>query len=211
MPNKQAFLADKTAFDEAMVKLTKHLNTNYYIATKEWHYGDIEPRVFAEELLGADLQDTSKNLGFENDDFQTKAKAKSYKAPDDYKVNQCHERTLFVEIDSNRFENHTRAMFDEHFVKLPFQFSCENLPITKEVKIVQKFDTLIMIAKILGRDFDYVRVDLYETNSKIYAGELTFTPGGGTSRFKPSKYDEEFGRLWVSSTAKHKMPNNPQV
>ena len=102
-------------------------------------------------------------------------------------------------------------MFDEYFVKLPFQFSCENLPITKEVKIVQKFDTLIMIAKILGRDFDYVRVDLYETNSKIYAGELTFTPGGGTSRFKPSKYDEEFGRLWVSSTAKHKMPNNPQV
>lgn len=56
VPNKAAFLGDKTAFETAMTKLTNHLNTNYYIATKEWHYGNITPRVFAEELLGAQGQ-----------------------------------------------------------------------------------------------------------------------------------------------------------
>ena len=73
-----------------------------------------------------------------------------YKVPNDYKINQCYNHTLFVEIDSNRFENHTRAMFDEYFVKMPFQFSAENLAITKSIKKPQGFDKLIIIAKILG-------------------------------------------------------------
>lgn len=111
---------------------------------------------------------------FENVDFQGKipSQKREYKVPDDYKINQCHSHTLFVEIDSNRFENHTRAMFDEHFTQLPFLFSCENLPITKCVEKPLKFISLIFVAKILGNDFNYVRVDLYNVGLKIYVGDL---------------------------------------
>ena len=135
---------------------------------------------------------------FENVDFQGKipSQKREYKVPDDYKINQCHSHTLFVEIDSNRFENHTRAMFDEHFIQLPFLFSCENLPITKCVEKPQGFDKLIIMAKILGNDFNYVRVDLYGINSKIYVGELAFTPAGGTSKFYPNEWDKRFGKMW---------------
>ena len=68
-----------------------------------------------------------------------------------------------------------------------FLFSCENLPITKCVEKPQGFDKLIIMAKILGNDLNYVRVDLYNVNSKIYAGELTFTPAGRASKFYPNE------------------------
>lgn len=111
---------------------------------------------------------------FENVDFQGEIsnQKREYKVPDDYKINQCHQNTLFVEVDSNRLENHTRAMFDEHFTQLLFLFSYENLPITKCVEKPLKFISLIFVAKILGNDFNYVRVDLYNVGLKIYVGDL---------------------------------------
>ena len=205
MPNKQAFLADKTAFDEAMVKLTKHLNTNYYIATKEWHYGDIEPRVFAEELLGADLQDTSKNLGFENDDFQTKtkAKAKSYKAPDDYKFHCFNsyaglnspnktKQEIYIQVDTERFTNHTRTIFDTQWQKMPFTYFYP-LPSYTPTK-PQNLAAMLKVAKVLS--IGYVRVDLYSVDGRVMVGELTFTSEGGTGKFTPNEWDKKFGEMW---------------
>lgn len=126
---------------------------------------------------------------FENVDFQGKipSQKREYKVPDDYKINQCHSHTLFVEIDSNRFENHTRAMFDEHFTQLPFLFSCENLPITKCVEKPLKFTSLIFVAKLLGNDFNYVRVGLYNVGLKIYVGK----PYNGKSWARECKLDTQ--------------------
>ena len=47
---------------------------------------------------------------------------------------------------------------------------------------------MIRIAKLLSKDFDYVRVDLYNINVKsysddpIFVGELTFSPQAGNYR-----------------------------
>ena len=48
----------------------------------------------------------------------------------------------------------------------------------------------------LSEDFDYVRVDLYEVERKIYFGELTFTDGSGYDILQPDKYDVEWGTYW---------------
>lgn len=49
---------------------------------------------------------------------------------------------------------------------------------------------LVEKAKILSKDFDYVRVDLYSINNKVYFGEYTFTPGGcGSPYFQPFTFD----------------------
>lgn len=53
---------------------------------------------------------------------------------------------------------------------------------------------MIRIAKKLSKDFDFIRVDLYSLGDKIYAGELTFHPGGGYSHFIPEKYDLIYGK-----------------
>ena len=60
----------------------------------------------------------------------------------------------------------------------------------------KKLKEMIEISKKLSSDFDYVRVDLYEVEGKIYFGELTFTDGSGYDLLKPDKYDIEWGTYW---------------
>jgi len=43
----------------------------------------------------------------------------------------------------------------------------------------EKLDEMVEYAKILSEDFDFVRVDLYEHEGKVYFSELTFSPWGG--------------------------------
>ncbi len=39
---------------------------------------------------------------------------------------------------------------------------------------------MIDIARIIAKDFLFVRVDFYEVNGTLYIGELTFTPQQNT-------------------------------
>ena len=71
VPDKQEFLRDQARFEAARRKIQQHLATNFYTLFREWHYKDIEPRVFIEELLGADSRESSTKT-FENDDFHNK-------------------------------------------------------------------------------------------------------------------------------------------
>ena len=65
---------------------------------------------------------------------------------------------------------------------------------------------MIRIARILSRDFDFIRVDLYSLGKKIYCGELTFHPGGGFSNFIPKKYDLIYGKKLKLKAYKKKSP-----
>ena len=142
------------------------------------------------------LQTLPQNLA-KDDERNHPQDSLGFKVPDDYKINQCFEQILFIEVDSHRFcTNHTRAMFDENFSKLPFQFSAANLPITKNVEKPHNLTALLEISKTLAKSLNYVRVDVYNTDNRIYVGELTFTPAGGTSRFYPAQYDRIYGDLW---------------
>ena len=49
----------------------------------------------------------------------------------------------------------------------------------KETQCPERFQEMKDIAVSLSRDFQYVRVDLYEIRGKVYFGELTFTPQNG--------------------------------
>ncbi len=41
------------------------------------------------------------------------------------------------------------------------------------------FEAMKEYARILSKEFDFVRVDLYDTGDRVYFGELTFTPKTG--------------------------------
>ncbi|WP_308412668.1 ATP-grasp fold amidoligase family protein, partial [Vibrio parahaemolyticus] len=56
---------------------------------------------------------------------------------------------------------------------------------------------MLEVAKKLSEDFDYIRVDLYSVQGKVYFGELTQTHGNGTEDFKPSFVDREWGDYWI--------------
>src|SRR5690625_3260762 len=52
------------------------------------------------------------------------------------------------------------------------------------------------MAEILAEPFSYARVDFYNNGGHIYFGEITFAPGGGSSKFNDKDTELWFGSLW---------------
>lgn len=166
MPNKEAFLADSKTFQESMNKLTQHLNTNYYSLYREWHYKDIEPRVFVEEILGIDIQD--------------------------FRFHCFSGKVGFIQV-ANATHTHN-DLFDTQWNRL--ELSYLNPPSENPPPPPIELDSMCVIAQKLSCAINYVRVDLYCTNQKVFVGELTFTPNGGIGKFNPHIHDKTFGDLW---------------
>lgn len=55
---------------------------------------------------------------------------------------------------------------------------------------------MITAASVLGKGFDFVRIDFYEIGGKPYFGEMTFTPEAGLGRFDPPEIDRLLGEMW---------------
>lgn len=58
------------------------------------------------------------------------------------------------------------------------------------------FEEMKNIAEKLSQGVPHVRVDLYETNGKIYFGELTFFYEAGFTLFIPDRWNKVFGK-WM--------------
>jgi teichuronopeptide biosynthesis TupA-like protein len=58
------------------------------------------------------------------------------------------------------------------------------------------FERMLEIASQLSTGFDFVRVDLYNVDGRIYFGELTFTPMAGYLKLRPERWDLRLGEKW---------------
>lgn len=141
------------------------------ILNEQW-YVDIRPMVLIEQKL---LGDTS-----------------------DYKFHMFKRKdntfNIVLQIDIDRDGNHTRTLYDENFIWLPF--SLEKPCIHNNFEKPKNFDLMINLAKKLAEPFNYVRVDLYNIDGKIYFGELTFSHGSGNEVFSTKGHDMWMGKLW---------------
>ena len=75
---------------------------------------------------------------------------------------------------------------DENWV--PIDGLTPNYNKSPELPRPKHFDQMKTIARVLSEDFEFVRVDLYEYQDKIYFGELTFTPQGGQMSYFTIEY-----------------------
>jgi hypothetical protein len=57
------------------------------------------------------------------------------------------------------------------------------------------YDEMLVAARVLCRDFPFVRVDFFLAGHRYYFAELTFTPGACMMPFEPKEYDQAWGRL----------------
>ena len=171
---------DKNSIDINMIigKCKKWLKVRLFPLYKEWHYKNIEPRILVEQFL----------------------RDENGHAPKDYKFHCFAGRVEFVFVDSDRFTDHKRTLFSRDWELLPFTFcpaDSNNRPMFKPNKNESKpenFAEMIEVAESLSKDFDYVSVDFYTLQNKIFFGELTFTPGGGFMKFFPQEYDLIYGK-----------------
>ena len=116
--------------------------------------------------------------------------------PDDYKFH-CFGEKVFVQVDTDRFSNHTRTIFNDKWEKMPFEIAYKNPNYVPQKP--KDFEFMMRIAIALGSVFGGVRVDLYNINGNIKIGELTFTHGCGTEKFTPNEWDKKFGTLWLKN------------
>jgi hypothetical protein len=169
---------------EALRHLGKQwMSINFYHASRERHYRQIKPQIYFEKLLEDGGGKIPADLKF-------------------HCFNDRHGRpTVYVVVISDRFGDTRGDMFDAQWNRLDIavgDYQCGASPYPRPANLA----SLIEAATILSEEFNYVRVDLYSLDDRIYFGELTFTPGAGVFPFTPDIIDYEWGKLFKAAESR---------
>lgn len=166
---------DKSTLDlkKTISQLQEWLSTNYYDQFREWSYKDIPRFVFIEKMM---LDDRGK-------------------IPTDWKFHVFSGQAMYLQVNINRFENNQCNIYDRSLNKMNVRYNCDNF--SADVDFPPNIEEMFILAGQLGEGLDYVRVDLYNLNGRIYFGELTNYPLAGLARFAPHEFDEEMGKCWT--------------
>jgi hypothetical protein len=152
-------------------KLSVWLKTNYYWSCREYQYYHIKPRVMIEEYLRN--QDDSGPLDYRFWCFNG--------IPEVIQVdNRAHDINPFYDTEWNQLDLYYREGVSRPAIAKPMNF-----------------DQMMFVASRLSADFDFVRVDLYNVDGKIYFGEFTFTPTAGELKLRPESWDFKLGDKWL--------------
>lgn len=155
-------------------------------------------RVFFENCKKIDVGDYTMESWYSKIPFKIIAeKLLDIKTVDDYKIHCFNSGKIIIEhlTGRNREKGVLKSnAYDENWNKLNFTMGTELY--TYDVKPPKNFNEMINIAKKLSEDFDYVRVDLYNIDGKIYFGELTFCDAGGFEKFTDKQWDYRLGNYW---------------
>lgn len=169
---------DKTKFDKnqhAWKYNNIYMKRDYYhYENKQWAYKGIKPRIIAEEYIQDDQYDSLS----------------------DYKLYCFNGVARGVYVTINRFTNLSVSMYDMDWNLMPFEHIHPNQG--KKIEKPKNLELMRELAEKVAKFIDnpFVRVDFYETNGKVYFGEITFYPEGGMCYFKPEEWDYTLGS-WV--------------
>jgi hypothetical protein len=173
--NEFVYDESETHIEALRLKARKWLSQNYYTKLRERHYRDIPPRILFEALL-----------------------LDEGKLPKDYKVHCFRNNgklTQLVQVVSGRFEDQKANYFTADWQPIDMTQGYLGVPST-QLPRPQILDELLYVSDILSKKFNYVRVDLYLIGSRIYFGEMSFTPNAGLLRFSPDSMDERWADLF---------------
>ena len=115
--------------------------------------------------------------------------------PDDFKVLCYRGQPKFIQVDSGRFERHTRNLYDTEWNRLPLCFGFSG----REVNDPRPDDLEMMLdlARRLSAHFEVIRVDFYTTGRRTIVGEMTNCPDGAMAAIRPDRADFLLGSLLV--------------
>lgn len=166
---------DKSKLDKeaARKKIEKSLKTNYYWRGREWPYKNVPARIMAE----AYMQDG------DNESLPV------------YKFFCFGGRACIIQtIQNDKTPDETIDYFDREWTLLDLKQNFPNSlnPLVKP----NLFDKMLEIADVLAKvKKNFIRVDLYYINGKIYFSEFTFFSDSGMAVFHPEHWDERLGEM----------------
>lgn len=143
----------------------------YGLKMHEWAYQKIKRKIVVESLLHD-----------ENGNF-----------PTDYKLFTFHGKCHLIQIVYERFGKPSVGYYTPEWKYL----DVKGVPNQADYKPrPENLDSMTSLAGILGAQFDFISVDLYLFNDKIYFSELTNYPGAGYFSWTPESYNFELGAKW---------------
>ena len=162
-----AIIQDKRNIEQKISGLQKTLCQNYYHKSREKNYRDIPPRIVCEQFICP--QDKRGLIDVKTYCFRGEAKFLNICYAENGKeysgLFSLTGQSLGAQDDSSRME----------------------IPDGKQISRV------ISLCEQLAKPFDFVRVDFYLADEKIYFSELTFHSGGGIVPVKPETLNIQLG------------------
>ena len=161
---------------EIIKELNRQIKLDFGIFSMEKYYSDIPRKIIVENFL--------KTSGPLND----------------YKIHcfrdKANVRRQFIEhiLDSNDLGKLTSCFYNENWEKIGL--SLNGVDYKEKVEKPKNLDKMLILAKKLSEDFNYVRVDFYNIDGKIYFGELTFCNWSGMGKFSNEEWNYKFGSYW---------------
>ena len=164
---------------EDLNKLCNYMNNllkiKYQYIWGEFHYGDIKPGIVVDELK----VDKEGNLPYDLKCFCFNNNGKKHKV---------------YFIDRVIGDDRCRKWIDEDWNEIEIKSQFTRLDV--DIKKPKNYKDIFRVIDILSEDFNFVRVDLFLLDNKIYFGELTFTPTAGYLKFDDDVTDKMWGE-WI--------------
>ncbi len=146
------------------------LAERYWRKSDEWAYRRARPLLLVEEHIGADGRELT-----------------------DLKVIVNHGVPQLIGVHTDRRDGLRIRLQTPEWQSLPWSWGYPRGP---EAAPPERLPQLLEAAAALGRDFDMLRVDLYEADGELWFGELTPYPGAGLCRLEPG-LDAWLGERWT--------------
>lgn len=158
-------------FNKVREKAKTWQNTDYYRFGREWVYRELPRTLVAEKLI----LDASGSI------------------PSDYKFFCFDGRVEVIQVDTGRFEDQKRNLYDRNFKRLEAELLYPNFEGRQDKPAL--LEVAIEVAEKLSSEFNFIRVDLYVLENHVYFGELTNYPGNGFIPFRPEEMEVKMGSL----------------
>jgi hypothetical protein len=169
--NNQIIFNTLTAEQKIIDTCNKWLSKPYGYHKLQWAYQPIKRKIVIEKLL----------------------RDSNGKIPDDYKFSIINGKCELIQVYYDRFIEINRAWYTPDWTYIDVEGAIKKAPKRKKPDNLKQ---MVKLAEKLARDFDFIRVDLYLVDRKIYFGELTNYPMAGKTPFRPRKFDFELGSKW---------------
>jgi len=165
------------------------LTRDFSLEAREIHYRYIKPRIMVEQYVG-----DGKFAAVDYKFHMFNKKDGNF----EYVLQVIYNRCANSPLSMNFYVNNLTSCF--------YKIRDTGLDISNEQPILQK---VLELSKKLASDFDYVRVDWYIHDGRVYFGELTFTPGAGMVTGLDQGLNELMGSMWLQEHQLDVMPRPP--
>jgi len=173
---------EKENVKELINEANRWLSIDYSERYQESHYQPIAPKVIAEMAL---LNEGTPPVDYKVHVFNSGQGAGAY---------------IFIQLMEVVGKEKKHFFMTEDWQPAPFTVQREGMEDIENRHVLRKpslLKELLEASRKLAEPFNYVRLDWYIYQNKLYFGEMTFTPAAGNMKIKPEEWDIRLGELFT--------------